>query len=268
MSRIRLIASDLDGTLLAPDGQLSRRTLEAIAAVHEGGIELVAATGRGFRTSHYRLRPAPQLKTAICSNGALVYDLVSSTVERTRPISGDALRSLFDALRHSIPELRFGWESIDGLGFEDGFGLRPGDGDSDPSLEAGPQTVAELDSAIKAFIAHPLVESVELQRLLADKLPASMNGSTSGARFVEVTARGVDKGTTLAALAEARGVRSDEVLAIGDQMNDESMLRWAGVAVAMGNARPEIKAFADLVAPSSAEDGAAQVLEAVAGGRL
>ena len=265
---IRLIATDLDGTLLAPDGGLSARTVAAIAAAAAAGIEVVAATGRSFRTAGHRLRSAPELRTVVCSNGALVYDLHEERIEMTRPMGGDEMRHLFAHLRERIPRLRFGWETVHGFGIEADFGPPPGDSAHDATLLAGPQDAADVDEAIKAFIAHPTVEQVDLQRLVAPELPRSLNGPTSGARFIEVTAAGVDKGATLAMVAAARGVAPGEVLAIGDQMNDESLLRWAGVSVAMGNARPEIKGLADLIAPPCAEDGAAQTIERVTSGEF
>lgn len=265
---IRLIASDLDGTLLAPDGQLSARTRSAVAAAAAAGIAVIAATGRTFRSADHRLRPSPHIRTMVCSNGALVYDLHANRVDRVRPIAGDLLRDAFDYLRSRIPDLVFGWETAGGFGLESHFGIKPGDSERDNSLIGGPQTVADVDEAVKAFIAHPNVEQVELQRLVAPELPAALNGATSGARFIEVTAAGVDKGTTVAALAQEWGFAPDEVLAMGDQMNDESLLRWAGTSVAMGNARPEIKDIADHVTGPCIEDGAAQIIESVVRGAL
>lgn len=265
---IRLIASDLDGTLLSPDGQLSDRSLAAIAAATAAGIEVIAATGRSFRTAHQRLRPAGELRTMVCSNGALVYDLPENAIGQTRPIPGDLMREAFAQLRLLIPLLRFGWETAEGFGLEPDFGQKPGDSEADESLLAGPQHVADVDFAIKIFIAHPQVERLDLQRLVVPALPAFLNGSTSGARFVEVTAAGVDKGSTVAGLAAEWGIASHEVLAIGDEMNDESLLRWAGVAVAMGNGRPEVKDIADVVADSCAADGAAKIMEAAAAGQF
>ncbi len=263
---IRLIAGDLDGTLLAPDGQLSPRTLAAIEAAASAGIRVIAATGRTFRSAEHRLRPAPQIQTMVCSNGALVYDLHENRVDRAWPISGDQLRETFRLLRGRIPELTFGWETSGGFGLEPGFGTAPGDAAFDDSLIGGPQHVDGIEQAVKAFIAHPDVEQVALQRLVGPELPASLNGATSGARFIEVTAAGVDKGTTVAALATEWGLEPSEVLALGDQMNDEPLLRWAGASVAMGNARPEVKEIADTVTAPCAEDGAAQVIEAAAAG--
>lgn len=263
---IRLIASDLDGTLLAPNGQLSPRTIAAIEAAASAGIKVIAATGRTFRSAEHRLRPAPHIRTMVCSNGALVYDLHDNRVDRVRPIAGDQLRQMFRDLRGRIPELRFGWETSGGFGLEPDFGPKPGDSAVDSSLIGGPQHVDQVEEAVKAFIAHPDIEHVDLQRLVGPQLPVGMNGATSGARFIEVTAAGVDKGSTMAALASEWGYDRSEVLALGDQMNDEPLLRWAGVSVAMGNARPEVFEIAGHTTASCAEDGAAQVIEAAAAG--
>lgn len=195
-----------------------------------------------------------------------MYDLHNNRIDRVRPIDGAMLRSTFDSLRAAVPELRFGWETREGFGVEPDFGRRPGDSEHDASLMGGPQETADLDEVIKAFVAHPQIEEVDLQRLVVPLLPDGLNGATSGARFVEVTAAGVDKGSTLAALAAEWGVDRSQVLAMGDQMNDESMLRWAGTAVAMGNARDELRALANFVAPSVFEGGAAYVLERLASG--
>ncbi len=79
----------------------------------------------------------------------------------------------------------------------------------------------------------------------------------SNERFIELTARGVSKGAALRALARRLGIRHEEIVAIGDQDNDRSLLEAAGLRVAMGNAVPELKALADLIAPSVSEDGVA-----------
>ncbi|MGI9611166.1 MAG: HAD family hydrolase, partial [Acidimicrobiia bacterium] len=152
---IRLIASDLDGTLLAPNGQLSPRTIAAIGAAAAAGIRVIAATGRTFRSAEHRLRPTPHIRTMVCSNGALVYDLHQDRVIRVRPIAGDQLRDMFGLLRSHVPELRFGWETSGGFGLEPDFGRKPGDSAIDSSLIGGPQRVEDIGDAVKAFIAHP-----------------------------------------------------------------------------------------------------------------
>ena len=263
---IRLIATDLDGTLLHPDGAIAPRTLDAISAAAAAGIEIVAATGRSFRTAGHRVEPAAEIQLMVCSNGGLVYDMHAGGVASVRAIEGATLLALVAELRAAAPELRFGWETIEGFGLEPEFGDRPGDAAADDDLIGGPQRLDEVDRAIKLFVAHDTLEGLALQRLVEPILPEGFNGSTSGAPFIEVTAPGVDKASTLALLAADRGFDSTEVLAIGDQMNDAAMMSWAGMAVAMGNAVPEIKAMADRVTASCEAGGAADVIAAVAAG--
>ena len=263
---IRLIATDLDGTLLHPDGAIAPRTLDAIRDAAAAGIEVVAATGRSFRTAGHRVEPAREIRLMVCSNGGLVYDMHARVVASLRVIDGPALRSLVAQLRTAEPHLKFGWESIEGFGLEPGFGDRPGDAAADDDLMGGPQRLDDVERAIKLFVAHDSVQGLALQRFVEPILPKGFTGSTSGAPFVEVTAPGVDKASTLALLASERGIDASEVLAIGDQMNDAAMLSWAGVAVAMGNAVPEIRAMADRVTASCEDGGAADVIAAVAAG--
>ncbi len=253
---IRLIASDMDGTLLAPDHRLSARTLEAIAAARAAGIEVLPVTGRGFRSAVEILEPA-ELETVVCSNGALIYDIAGARIAETRPIEGELVRTVVSTVRQRLDAATFGWETAASVSFEAGFYDEP------PPWLTDPVPIDEVDAAIKLFVAHPEVREAELQYAVQPLLPTGMNVSTSGAPFVEVTAAGVDKATTLAAVAASMGIDRSEVMAFGDQMNDLAMLEWAGVGVAMGNARPEATAAADRVTATNGEDGVAQAIEAL-----
>ena len=120
-SRPRLIASDLDGTLLGADGQLSARTIEALGAADDAGIVVVAATGRSHRTAGPRLEPAPVVRTAVCSNGATVFDTGRATIVRHRTITDEAAAAVLEAVRSAHPEATFGWETAGGFGWEQAF---------------------------------------------------------------------------------------------------------------------------------------------------
>ncbi len=251
---IKLIASDMDGTLLAPDHRLSPRTLAAIAAAGEAGIDVLPVTGRGFRSAVDILRPA-NLDTAICSNGALVYDLQADRIIDTRPIAGAEVRAVVGHLRAKLPDAIFGWETTVAASFEAGFH------DDPPPWLTDHEPLDVVESAIKLFLAHPEILESDLQHRVQPLLFPGMNVSTSGAPFVEITAAGVDKATTLAMVAAERGIDRSEIMAFGDQMNDLAMLQWAGVGVAMGNARPEAKQAADEVTAPNWDDGVATMIE-------
>lgn len=251
---IRLIATDLDGTLLGRGAKVSARTRAAIVAARQAGIDVVPVTGRGFRTALDVISDAG-VDEVVCSNGALNYDLVLDQIREVRAIEGDTFRSLVSSLRAELPELNFGWETTVAVTFEPGFAIEQW---SDVTT---PEPIAEVAEAIKVFVGHPNIFEADLQHRLLPLLPEGMFVSTSGAPFVEMTAAGADKAAAVQRLAAARGIDRAEVMTFGDQMNDLSMLEWAGVGVAMGNARPEAKAVADRVTTSNVEDGVAAVIE-------
>ena len=124
-----------------------------------------------------------------------------------------------------------------------------------------PEPLTDVVEAIKVFVGHPEIFESDLQDRLFPLLPDGMFVSTSGSPFVEVTAAGADKAAAVQRLAATRGLDRSEVMTFGDQMNDLSMLEWAGVGVAMGNARTEAVAVADRVTSSNVDDGVAEVIE-------
>jgi len=114
----------------------------------------------------------------------------------------------------------------------------------------------------KLFVCIPGLRRLELQEAVQADLPDTVNGSASGADFVETTAAGVDKATTLDILMTSLGVTAEHVAVFGDNLNDVAMMQWAGHAVAMGNAHRAVTDHADLIAPSNIDDGVAVTLDA------
>lgn len=263
MNRPHLIASDLDGTLLGSDGQVSQRTRDVLAAAREAGIEVIAATGRSRHTALPKLEGVDAIRWVVCSNGGMVWDRHGDRLHLHRPIEGAVARSVMDELRAGIDGVALGWETEVGYGFDQRFLRHP------PSLdELGiDRTVPEPDGttdATKLFVAHPDVETPgQAMAALAPRLPPSITGSTSGAAFLELTASGVNKATTLASMCAERGVDEADVAAFGDHHNDLDMLAWAGRGYAMGNAHPDVHAATSLRAPSNADDGVAAVVESL-----
>jgi hypothetical protein len=269
---IRLIASDLDGTLLGADGRLSDRTIAAVRAADQAGIVVVAATGRSHRTAAGRLEPAEVIRTAVCSNGASVYDMVARRVVRRRPIGDGVAPGLLAALRAAHPEVCFGWETPDGFGWERNFvhlapvhvrdglagGRRP-DELHDSIDELGPVRLTKL------LVGHPRVHSNDWLAAISPLLPGTVQVSTSGAAFVEITGAGVDKASTLALVCAEMGIDRTEVVAFGDQANDVAMLEWAGRSWSPANAHPSAAAAADEIVGHHADDGVAEVIEGLIG---
>jgi hypothetical protein len=261
---IRLVATDLDGTLLGPDGALSARTVAAVRAVHAAGITVVAATGRSHHTALPRVAPAGVVRYLVCSNGASLYDCSAGSVLDSHPIAPASLPPLIAVLRRELADACFGWEEAGGFGWEAAFhAIRP-------DVELQRETVVpRLDSpwpdVHKLFVAHSELQREHLLDAVTPLLVDGLVATCSGARFVEVTGAGVDKAFGVARLCARLGIGPDEVLAIGDHLNDLAMLRWAGRGVVMASAHPAVLAEAAEIAPGNADDGVATVLESLLG---
>ena len=231
---------------------------------------IVAATGRSHRTAAPRLEPAGVVRTAVCSNGASVYDMADRRIVRHRPIEDGLGAALVEALRAAHREASFGWETPDGFGWEHGFvqvapvHVRDSliDGSRDDELhesieDAGPVSLTKL------LVGHPRIHSNEWLAVVAPLLPESVQVSTSGAAFVEVTGDGVDKASTLAMVCAGLGIEASEVAAFGDQTNDVAMLEWAGRSWAPENAHGSAVAVVDDVIGHHADDGVAELIESL-----
>lgn len=261
MNAPRVVATDLDGTIVRSDGSISRRTRVALEAADAAGAMVVIVTGRPPRwlrgiadaTGHHGL--------AICANGAIVWDLHTETVLSSYPIKTTRVQDIVTALRGEIPELAFAVESVDS-----GFGHEPS---YRPRWATDDQTiVAELEALLSQPVAkllarHEGLTADELlaraRRVVGDELASLTHSSRDG--LLEISAAGVTKASTLMAVCEQHGRRADEAVAFGDMPNDLPMLAWAGHSVAVGNAHPEVLAAVDEVTARNDDDGVAQVLE-------
>jgi len=258
-SGIRLVATDLDGTLLHSDGTVTARTRAALTAVEALGVTVVFVTGRPIRWMRELWQHVGDHGLAVCSNGGLVYDVRTHEVRTTRPIPAGVGLLVADRLREGIAGTTFALEKTTGFAKEPGFVVRQGLPDD---IEVGP--LAELfdEGTVKMLARHehldPATFWAQAERLVGDLVTTTW--SSTGA-LVEISAAGVTKATTLQALCEQLGLTREEVVAFGDMPNDLQMLAWAGTSYAMANAHPSVLELAQRRAPSHDEDGVAAVLE-------
>ena len=256
---VRLVATDLDGTLLGLDDVVSERTRQAIRAVVDAGIHVVAATGRSQWTATPLVEPAGGLDVIVCSNGASLYHVREQRSLASYPIADDVIDEILANLDASLPGCVFGWETDDDLHYEQGFlAYRPNlDRPASPDLARGerPQPIRKL------MVGHPEVQHYALLDLVVPLTPPRAFATTSGAPFVEITGDGVDKAFGVRTYCEQLGIAAEEVLAFGDNHNDIAMVTWAGRGIAMGNAHPALLAVVDEQTESNVEDGVARVLE-------
>ena len=256
-----LVATDLDGTLLRPDGSLSEYSVQTLTRITAGGTPLVLVTGRPLRwlsTVYGELRlPVP----AVCANGAVVYDPASDTVLRTNPFDARLLGQVCERLREAIPDVAFAVEISDGreMRHESAYPLR-WDTD-DPAVRIATDLYAL--PAVKLLVRAGDRDADEFTALVSSYVDGLAEAThSSGSGLVELTALGVTKAAGLTWLCERLGVPAQDVVAFGDMPNDVPMLAWAGRAVAVANAHPAVKAVADEVTGSNDEDGVARWLDA------
>ncbi|MEV7401313.1 Cof-type HAD-IIB family hydrolase [Streptomyces sp. NPDC091267] len=258
-----MIASDLDGTLLRNDGTLSPRTLRALRTAEGAGVEIVIVTARPPRFVDRLAEATGLVGTAVCSNGALVYDIATRTVVSSRVLPLTTAQRVATALGAAVPEVGFALETGNQVLYEPAYRLRLSE---DVGAELPVPTLADL-WLTEAPVTKLLVWS---DRLDADTLLAAARQGAgdevqlthSGGRgLLEISAPGVTKAGTLSMLCAGRGIDAAEVIAFGDMPNDLSVLGWAGTGYAMANAHPAVLAAVPTHTLSNEEDGVAEVIE-------
>jgi Cof subfamily protein (haloacid dehalogenase superfamily) len=260
--RPKLVVSDLDGTLLRSDGTVSERTRQALARVEDAGARLLFATGRPTRWMHDIAEQSGHHGMAICSNGAVVYDLHTEQILEQHPLAPEAGLAVVEAIRAAIPGVSFGVEHGDRFAHEAAYALHfPTDDNRADTFVATVERMWDRP-AYKLLVRHADYDPDTLlakARDVAGELAELTHSSHSG--LLEISARGVSKASTLALFCEEHGIAQEDVVAFGDMPNDLPMLAWAGTAYAMANAHPAVRAAVARTCPSNDEDGVARTLE-------
>ncbi len=274
MTRYRLLAVDLDGTLLGPDSKLTPRTRRAMErAIQEYAVAVVIATGRRFHSARPIARDAGLTTPLVTHNGALVKDIETAAVHHYQPLDVTVARELLAIGK------AFGADTI-ALDDPEGDGRILTDGVSERNtalryyLEINRQYVHQVDD-LRVFVREPVTQVMfcgpcAAMQSLAQVLERDM---ATEARLLVTTYPHNDmtildlmhpacsKATGIAYVASQLGIVREEILAVGDNYNDLDMLHYAGRGILMGNAEPELKAMGfELTAPNT-EDGVAQVIE-------
>lgn len=266
MTDIRLLALDLDGTVLTPELGISQRIITAVAAAQARGVRVIVATGRMYRSTVRYARILDLPGPLICYQGGYIRELPAADgspgallLHRTMPV---------DAARAAVA-----WSREHGLdphiNIEDRLIIGRGPGEM-PDYErlagVGPEYVADLNEAIDGPVTKVLAVGVPglPYEVLADARLAfagRLEVTVSHPEYLEFMPPGVTKATGLAFLADRLGIPMSAVMACGDQANDLEMLRDVGLGVAMGDAPAEVKAAADEITGTVWEDGAAAAIE-------
>ena len=264
---VRLIALDLDGTLLNDAKELTERTQRALEAASRSGIEVVLSTGRPVTALPQEVAHFPYIKYALTADGARIENLRTGELLFEGLIPKEMVRPIYDIFDdYDVIEEIY----IKGQGY-----ISERDIDhleeytTNPAHAAYARRTRKRVAAIHDLLdqdidkAHALFKSFEdredaMRRIrqiadleLCDAFPINL----------EVSAPGINKGEGLKILGEKLGIGTKDMMAFGDSNNDAAMLQTAGVAVVMDNAYESVKEMADVIAPSNEEDGVAAVIE-------
>ena len=261
--RARLIALDLDGTLLRRDGSISASTLWALRAAQARGLGLLFVTARAPRRVREVAVATELCGVAICGNGALLYDFEANSVLSEERLRADHASLLVESLRTAVPGVAFAVEAGMRYGCDANFAIAADHARdrSDPLMRRA-DAVELCREGVTGLVVQqldwPLPDLLEVTRVFAS---SRASVSPSASHFVEVVAPGVSKATALERYCSALRIPAAEVIAFGDRPNDLPMLRWAGCGIAVANAHPDVLAAADLVTRSNDADGVALALD-------
>ncbi|WP_320782656.1 HAD family hydrolase [Streptomyces sp. CRN 30] len=265
----RLIATDLDGTLLRDDKTVSPRTVAALAAAEEAGIEVFFVTGRPARWMDVVSDHVHGHGLAICGNGAAVVDLHGGPgahrFVKVRELARENALDAIRLLREAAPGTVYAVEQTYGFHQEPEY----------PKLHMEvPDTVAPAEKllapdgatvgepVLKILAHHPRIDPDDF--LTAARIAVGDRATvtrSSPSALLEISGPGVSKASTLALSCAERGISHEEVVAFGDMPNDLEMLTWAGRSYAMGNAHPDVLAAASGRTIANNDDGVAVVIE-------
>ena len=259
----RLIAIDLDGTLLDPAGALRPRSAAALQSAADAGIIIVFATGRPPMVAGAEIAAAGRgVHYGVMANGTIICTLPDQRVLHSITFATSMARAAVAALREHDPGYGFALATDRGFTSEVGFRERM-------PIQHGPDvSVADVlaghddsEHTIKLLAFHRNHSALDLLRLIPPLVDPTLVVNHMGAEAVEIAPAGADKGVGLEWLCGHLGISATEVMVFGDEVNDLPMFRFAAHSVAVRNAHALVREAADEVAPSNADEGVAQVIE-------
>lgn len=267
---IRLIAVDLDGTLLNSQKELTPRTKEALTRAAEKGVHIVPATGRTFGGVPEMVRSLPFVRYGICINGGSVWDAQIDGAIHTAEIPYERAEEIFDYVEqfHTMYDCYVdGWGKSDRKFFD--HLLDYVDEDVVKIIKATRSPVDDFRGYIRS-LSHDIQKIIlffrdlEVHDRMIEKIRADLPDMAVTAALpcnIELNNKDANKGAALRILCEHLGFGPEQAMAFGDGGNDQSMIETAGLGVVMANGVPELKAAADYITLSNDEDGVAAAIE-------
>ncbi len=269
----RLLAVDIDGTLLNSSDEMTPATQAALRRAIAAGIRVVLATGRRYGQTLHLLEPLGISAAVITANGGLIKDPASHRTLEMLPFDVPLLREMLAAIDAAGYDVLLNGDTYS-EGFDFYHPVRPREnpymreylsvnhdcGRAWPGLSSAPPP-----AIFAGFAMGTRDEMLAVEHLLQGKFPGRINTHVlRSPRYrgfmCEVAPAGITKWSAVRHLAAQWGIADSEICAVGDDVNDIPMIRAAGLGVAMGNALPEVKAAADRIAPTHDHDGLTEVV--------
>ncbi len=256
----RLVATDLDGTIVRGDGTVSDRTVAALRGVEALGVPVVLVTGRPARWMGEVADRLGHTGLAICANGAVLYDLHTERVVSSDPIPVEIGLEVARLIRAAVPGVAFAVETGAGFSHEPTYLARY---DAGQELAVGDLAELYTSPALKLLARHEAMAPDDLlaaARAVVGELVEVTHSATQSA-LLEISAAGVSKASGLARFATARGIEAADVVAFGDMPNDLPMLAWAGRSYGISDGHPDVLAAVGGLVDPPEQDGVARTLE-------
>ncbi|MEU3899433.1 HAD family hydrolase [Streptomyces sp. NPDC045251] len=262
---VRLVCTDLDGTLLNEAGTIGPVTRAALAEAERKGLPVAYVTGRPLRDALSAVRDHGLGGLLVCSNGAVTAQGPAGQVVDRRGFTADGAARLLGRLRARVPGVVLGVDTVRGLRLERGFAELVPDCWVHETVPDAAAALSADDPPVKILAVHASLPAAALGEALV-RPDDAVEATRSTPHFLEISPRGVDKGAALRRLAAHHRTPVAATAAVGDMPNDLPMLRAAGLAAAVANAHAEVLAAARLVLPGNEEEGVGQFIRAVCAG--
>ncbi|HEY3249274.1 MAG TPA: Cof-type HAD-IIB family hydrolase [bacterium] len=257
----RLLVADIDGTLITSTREIPDGVHAAVRAAQASGVRVCLATGRIWPSAEPYVRGLGADPPAILANGGIVYDFRTDTVLRQVPLAYEQARAVLEVLRaHPGVQPHLYVHNRVYVGHVNAHTEYYRRKDRLVVEEVGDLLAFLPPDPTKILIIGARHDLVEAAAAIA-RLPYPMNVVFSEQTYLEVLPTGSSKGAALEFVAQLLGIARDKIIAVGDNLNDQEMVRFAGLGVAMGNAAPELQAQADYVTKTNDEEGLAEVIE-------
>jgi Cof subfamily protein (haloacid dehalogenase superfamily) len=263
MSRIALVVSDVDGTLLTKDKTLTDAARDAVRRLHDAGIGFTITSSRPTMGMRFLIEPLALTLPLGAFNGSCIVDPQLEVIEQ-HLIPAAAARASLDVLNEFGVDI---W-----LFTSDQWLTRHGDGEYVPhekrAIRADPTVVRDFAPylSVACKIVGSTADPALLRRCevaMRQALGAQATAVRSQSYYLDVTPPGCDKGTFVQAIASGQGISTDAVATIGDMQNDLAMFKNSGLSVAMGNATDDVKKLATLVTASNEDEGFANAIDLI-----